>query len=1279
MPCKSVIDALHKFSKVRFKQAEKEMNFKSYFQIRKKYLLFYITIFILLFFINTNANAQCPTPPGNQTSYGDDQWIGYVYPSFTSTAVPPTDVFMTPYKGYITQPEKFDQNLGLNPLSGANLCGTYSNNFAIRYKLKQSFDAGYYNIVVGGDEGYRLSLDGGVTFAISNWGDHGYTTTTQSFYLQGNVNLVLEYYERSGNSRVSFSYEKCSNPSSTPRQILGTTSICGGNSTTLTAVGGVLRDGAFYEWGTGNTAGLNIISGENSESITVRPSVTTTYWVRRTDLLPCSYTTDAISQVVTVLSSTAPTAITGDKTICKSSSITLTASGGALGSTGVYQWGTETTLGSNILTGQTGISILVSPSISTTYWVRIVDSACSNPTAGVSQLITVSQPSVGGTVNTNQTICSGTQPSNLTLSGNTGSILSWQKASDATFTSPITIANTTSTLSGVTIGNLSSTTYFRAVVQNGACPVTYSSSVTITVTPSVGGTVSSNQTICSGSQPTSLTLSGNIGSVVSWQKASNATFTSPTIIASTSSTLSGATIGNLTSTTYFRAVVQNGVCSSTNSSFVTVTVNQPSLGGTVSSNQTICYGTQPTNLTLSGSTGSILSWQKASDATFTSPTTISSTSSTLSGVTIGNLSSTTYFRAVVKNGTCSAANSSSVMVTVTAPPTTATNNSSQTICTSGTVILAGNIPNIGIGTWSLISGPNTSLNQFDNTALPAASFTPTLAGTYVVRWSINNSCGASSYADATINVGEEITTTWNGNSWNNGMPNSASTAIITGNYTSTLNGGSIRACSLTVNNNAIVDIISGDNIILNGKLTVVDGSSLTIENNANLVQYSNVTNSGNIVVKRNSSALFRLDYTLWSSPVVDQNLSKFSPLTSISPSRFYTYDTSIDLYNPIATPSTSAFDLGKGYLIRMPNTWVAVGGTATSWTGTFTGVPNNGNISVTMSNAGKGYNAVGNPYPSALNFANFIFANKNNIEGTVYFWRKTNNSTNPISYSTCTTVGCTVNNTHTYKNPDLVSVGQGFIVKAKPGQTILNFTNAMRSSENVNQFFRSAPVDRFWLEFNNSSNVSFGKNLIAYIPDATLGYDNGLDGIFLNDSKTALVSMADDNEVVIQARPLFDAQDILPLVLKTDVADTYTISLEQVEGVFKGSQDIFLKDKLTNTFHDFKTGAYTFSTEAGRFDNRFEIVYQNPLAVQQASITNNTVVVYKQNNELVINSENIAMEDIKVFDIRGRLLVEKNKVNSTETKIDTSKFATQVLIVQITTENQIKIIKKIVN
>jgi hypothetical protein len=331
-----------------------------------------------------------------------------------------------------------------------------------------------------------------------------------------------------------------------------------------------------------------------------------------------------------------------------------------------------------------------------------------------------------------------------------------------------------------------------------------------------------------------------------------------------------------------------------------------------------------------------------------------------------------------------------------------------------------------------------------------------------------------------------------------------------------------------------------------------------------------------------------------------------------------------------------------------------------------------------MSNAGQGYNAVGNPYPSALNFANFVYANSANIEGTVYFWRKTNNSANPVSYSTCTTVGCTVNNGHTYTHPELISVGQGFIVQAKAGHTTLNFTNGMRTSDNVNQFFRTSVVNRFWLELTNTANASFGKKLIAYIPDATLGYDSGLDGLFLNDTKTALLSVADNHDLVIQARPAFTSDDVVPLVLKTDVADTYTITLQEVEGIFNGSQTIFLKDKLTNTSHDFSTGAYTFTTDAGRFDSRFEIVYQNPLAVQQPIFNDTSVVVYKQNNELIINSGNTTMSSVKVFDIRGRLLMEKNNINATQTKFYTG-TTNEVLLVQITSDAMGTVTKKVVN
>lgn len=108
----------------------------------------------------------------------------------------------------------------------------------------------------------------------------------------------------------------------------------------------------------------------------------------------------------------------------------------------------------------------------------------------------------------------------------------------------------------------------------------------------VGGTVSAAQTICSGTSPANLTLTGNTGAVVKWQKATNAAFTSPTDIAITATTLTSANIGTLTTNTYFRAVVQNGSCTAANSGSVLITI-RPNPAGTLSTVTTpLCAGTQ---------------------------------------------------------------------------------------------------------------------------------------------------------------------------------------------------------------------------------------------------------------------------------------------------------------------------------------------------------------------------------------------------------------------------------------------------------------------------------------------------------------------------------------------------------------------------------------------------------------------------------------------------------------------------------------------------------------
>lgn len=163
-------------------------------------------------------------------------------------------------------------------------------------------------------------------------------------------------------------------------------------------------------------------------------------------------------------------------------------------------------------------------------------------------------PSVGGTVASAQTICSGTSPSNLTLTGNTGTVVKWQKANNAAFTGATDIAITATTLTSANIGPLTTNTYFRAVVQNGSCTAANSSSVLITIRPNPAGTLSAVATpVCQGTQvqlrftasagtgPFSLIISGTTYNSISSGTPFNVT---PNITATTTFNLTKITDAN---------------------------------------------------------------------------------------------------------------------------------------------------------------------------------------------------------------------------------------------------------------------------------------------------------------------------------------------------------------------------------------------------------------------------------------------------------------------------------------------------------------------------------------------------------------------------------------------------------------------------------------------------------------------------------------------------------------------------------------------------------------
>jgi len=183
--------------------------------------LFLPLLIVLSSSVRVNAQA-CGSAQGDQTTYGTGNvWIGYVY----------TGQNFNNYQGYVNEgaasSPNFDEGFGgggvIYPTNG---CSITTDNFSVRYKLSQSF-TGNYTITVGGDDGYRLSIDGGSTWLINNWNDHAYTTTSATVNLSGPTNLVLEFYQNGGANRVTFNITQ--NCSATGNQtIYGTGNIWNG-------------------------------------------------------------------------------------------------------------------------------------------------------------------------------------------------------------------------------------------------------------------------------------------------------------------------------------------------------------------------------------------------------------------------------------------------------------------------------------------------------------------------------------------------------------------------------------------------------------------------------------------------------------------------------------------------------------------------------------------------------------------------------------------------------------------------------------------------------------------------------------------------------------------------------------------------------------------------------------------------------------------------------------------------------------------------------------------
>ena len=638
--------------------------------------------------------------------------------------------------------------------------------------------------------------------------------------------------------------------------------------------------------------------------------------------------------------------------------------------------------------------------------------------------------------------------------------------------------------------------------------------------------------------------------------------------------------------------------------------------------------------------------------------------------------------------------------------------------------------------YTLINSPTTVLNTNQTVNINVAGISALqniAAGTTVYfRFYASGQTttgGYGFYSSASGSYGLEFdgrlkTTTiiWDGSAWSNfNGPDASQNAIIDGAFTQTSSNTPLEVNNLEITGDGSLTILADQGVTVNGDIITAD-DKITIESDGSLVQTKLTNgNSANKIIAKRIVNMRTSDYTYWSSPVADQVLRNttngnaadssggFSPGSPNN--RTYEYNEVNDTFKATAD---AVFLPAKGYAIRGKSGY---GAGLTSDELSFRGNLHNGDQFIQIQKSKNtlvggvstehGYNLIGNPYPSHIDFYKFYNLDQGNgtsnsdlILGTAWFWTNVpgapttqgGSAYTPNNYATLTLAGGgPATGTGDVESPEpnqFIKVAQGFIVQMRtpaptgntPDVATLKFDNSIRTNDSSGYFYNNSKtagneINRYRVKLISPYNI-VNTILVAHMEGATDDFDQDYDAELFSIGDDSFYSKLDARKLQIQARnnPV-SINDVVRLGTKYSANGNYKIKLGNREGIFKTDQKIYLVDKLLNTYTDITNQDYSFTANKGTDENRFEIVYKENQVLGTDSANKSQFEVYRDGTEYVISSSKV-LGKIEVYDVAGRLVISQKTVNK-NIRLDASALINGIYIIKAENSGDVRT-KKII-
>jgi hypothetical protein len=342
-------------------------------------------------------------------------------------------------------------------------------------------------------------------------------------------------------------------------------------------------------------------------------------------------------------------------------------------------------------------------------------------------------------------------------------------------------------------------------------------------------------------------------------------------------------------------------------------------------------------------------------------------------------------------------------------------------------------------------------------------------------------------------------------------------------------------------------------------------------------------------------------------------------------------------------PESASLDVLKGYVATIQsNGTVSFTGKALN-----TGVPVNSWMT-SSGGAKSGYNLVGNPYPSYLNW-DLVNAASTNLEPTM--WYRTKNAANTAyvfdTYNATGHIGTGNNGTPVTA---LIPPVQSYWVRVASGfaSGILGVDNTMRAHDGTsNRLKAPALASQQVLRLQVSNGVNSDQAIVLFNQNASNGFDPFDSEKMSNNiaSVPEIYTIAGTEPLVINGLNSYTINDEIPLGFTTGEGNLFTIKATEISN-FDSNTKIVLKDNLLNNEKELVVGNdYSFSSDPVTTSTRFSIAFKSTSFVTNVNTPDasgaETMYVFRNaNNQIMLHRNNPVGEGtVVVFNAMGQKIV----------------------------------------